>query len=427
MEQKKLRWMRLDNAAKIYPAARRRNWNNMFRVSATLSRPVDPAVLQTALEATIGRFPSIAVRLRKGVFWYYLEEIPSPPRVRQDSACPLAHIRFSEIRRCAFRVLYYENRIAVEIYHALTDGNGGLVFLKTLLAEYLEQKEGILIPPGQGVLDRKAPPREEELEDSFLKYSGAVGASRAEESAYHIEGTKETDGYLNQTTGILDAEAALSLARSYGATLTEFLTAVMILSILKIQQRERPRAHRRRAIKILVPVNLRRLFPSDTMRNFALFATPGIDPKLGKYTLPEVVRMVHYQMGAEINPKKMSARIATNVHTEQVMLLKLMPLFIKNAAMKLVYNMVGESKACLSLSNLGQVQIPAEMQPYVTRFDFVLGAQAQQHNNCGVLSYAGKLYINLTRNIREPKLERAFFTDLRGLGLHVKVESNQRD
>ena len=123
----------------------------------------------------------------------------------------------------------------------------------------------------------------------------------------------------------------------------------------------------------------------------------------------------------------MSARIATNVHTEQVMLLKLMPLFIKNAAMKLVYNMVGESKACLSLSNLGQVQIPAEMQPYVTRFDFVLGAQAQQHNNCGVLSYAGKLYINLTRNIREPKLERAFFTDLRGLGLHVKVESNQRD
>ena len=163
------------------------------------------------------------------------------------------------------------------------------------------------------------------------------------------------------------------------------------------------------------------------MRNFALFATPGIDPKLGKYTLSEVVRMVHYQMGAEINPKKMSARIATNVHTEQVMLLKLMPLFIKNAAMKLVYNMVGESKACLSLSNLGQVQIPAEMQPYVTRFDFVLGAQAQQHNNCGVLSYAGKLDINLTRNIREPKLEHAFFTDLRKLGLHVKVESNQRD
>ena len=108
------------------------------------------------------------------------------------------------------------------------------------------------------------------------------------------------------------------------------------------------------------------------------------------------------------------------------MLLKIMPLFIKNAAMKLVYNMVGESKACLSCSNLGVVKIPQAMQPYIRRFDFILGAQAQQHHNCGILSYGQTLYINFTRNIREAKLERAFFAYLRRMGLHIKVESNQR-
>ena len=426
MEQQKLRWMRLDNAAKIYPAARRRNWNNMFRVSATLQEAVDPAVLQGALEVTIRRFPSIAVRLQRGLFWYYLEEIPHAPQVCPDTFCPLARIKFADIRKCAFRVLYYENRIAVEIYHALTDGTGGLIFLKTLVAEYLQQRYGVQIPAEDGILDRRELPKEEEFEDSFLKYSGAVSASRKEASAYHIEGSKEPDGYLHVTTGMLEVTEVLQMAKRYGASMTEFLTATLIMAILEIQQREKPRRASRRAVKILVPVNLRKLFESKTLRNFALFATPGIDPKLGVYSFEEVLKTVHHQMGFEITSKKMSSRISTNVRTEQAMLLKIMPLFIKNAAMKLVYNMVGESKACLSCSNLGVVKIPQAMQPYIRRFDFILGAQAQQHHNCGILSYGQTLYINFTRNIREAKLERAFFTYLRRMGLHIKVESNQR-
>ena len=71
--KKKLRWMRLDNAAKIYPAARRNNWSNVFRLSFTLKEEVDPEVLQQALEVTVKRFPSIAARLRRGLFWYYLD------------------------------------------------------------------------------------------------------------------------------------------------------------------------------------------------------------------------------------------------------------------------------------------------------------------------------------------------------------------
>ena len=110
------------------------------------------------------------------------------------------HMPFDDIRKCAFRVLVYRNRIAVEFFHALTDGTGGTIFLKTLLAEYLCRRYGVEIPPTDGVLRRLDTPREEELEDSFQKYAGRVEASRKEATAYHLSGTPEPDGYLDLTT-----------------------------------------------------------------------------------------------------------------------------------------------------------------------------------------------------------------------------------
>ena len=102
--------MRLDNAAKIYPAAKRRNWSNLFRVSATLKETVDPGVLQQALDHTVKRFPSIAVRLRKGMFWYCVEELRFAPRVMPEEHYPCTSMAFSDIKKCAFRVIYYKKR-----------------------------------------------------------------------------------------------------------------------------------------------------------------------------------------------------------------------------------------------------------------------------------------------------------------------------
>ena len=156
-------WMRLDNAALIFPAVRRRSWTNAFRVSATLNEPVDPATLQRAVDALLPRFPSMYVSLHRGVFWYYLQKLKKPPRVRRDGACPLIHMTGRELRKCCLRVLYYENRIAVECFHALTDGSGGLVYLKTLTAVYLSLRHGISIPAAEGVLDPGQAPKQREL------------------------------------------------------------------------------------------------------------------------------------------------------------------------------------------------------------------------------------------------------------------------
>ena len=421
-----LRWMKLDNAAKIYPAAKRRNWNNFFRISATLTEPIDTAVLRSALDVTARRFPSIAVRLRRGVFWYYLEQVPHLPDIQQEKSCPLAHAPFHEVRQCAFRVLVYHDRFAVEFFHALTDGTGALIFVKTLLAEYLSQKHGLSIPATEGVLGRLEEPDEEELEDSFLRYAGDVKASRKEATAWHLTGTPEKDGFKNLVTMMIPAPALKDCAKAHGVTVTELLCAAMMQAICRLQAEKIPQRSRRRPVKVLLPVNLRNLFPSRTLRNFASYITPEVDPRMGDYTFDEICAAVHHRMGLENNPHTMRAKFAANVASEKSPVLRVMPLFIKNLAMKAVFDTVGECKSCLCLSNLGVVRLPEVMAPYVARMDFIIGVQAKAPHNCGVLTWNDTVYINCIRSIREPELELHFYRVLHQLGLPVKVESNQR-
>ena len=369
---KKLRWMRLDNAAKIYPAAKRRGWTNYFRLSATLNEPVDTKILAAALDVTVRRFPSIAVRLRRGAFWYYLEQIPKAPPIEEDRSYPLVHVPFDDVRKCAFRVLVYHERIAVEFFHAVTD------------------------------------------------------ASRKESTAYQLSGTLEPDGFLNLTTLMVPVDAVRKCAKEHHVSVTELLAAAMMKAICELQAEQTPRRRHRKPVKVLLPVNLRQMFPSRTLRNFASYVTPEIDPRLGDYTFDEICRVVHYRMGLENDPRMMGAKIATNVASERSPVLRVMPLFIKNAAMRVVFDMVGEIKSCLCLSNLGRVELPEAMAPYVERMDFIIGVPAKAHYNCGVVSWNGTMNVNFIRNVREPELESHFYRVLHRLGLPVKAESNQR-
>ena len=225
---------------------------------------------------------------------------------------------------------------------------------------------------------------------------------------------------------MLDSDAVRKKAHEYNATVTEFLTAAMMQAILRLQAERVPFRRLRRPVKVLVPVNLRSLFPSKTMRNFALYVTPEIDPKLGEYSFAEICNNVHHRMGMEVTAKQMSTKIATNVNSEKSPILKVMPLVVKNAAMKAVFDAVGECKSCLCMSNLGLVKLPEIMQQYVTRMDFIIGVPSKTAYNCALLSYGGTIYLNLVRSITEPELEMHFYKVLRELGVHVKVESNER-
>ncbi len=423
---RKLRWMGLDNAAKIYPAARRRTWTNVFRLSATLTETIDLEILRRALDVTARRFPSISVRLCTGFFWYYLEELKNAPDIRPEMSYPLENMRDRTLHTAAFRVLVYENRIAVELFHSITDGNGGLVFLKSLVAEYLHEKYNIEIPATHGILDRLEEPDPAEMEDSFLKYSGKVGMSRRENDSYKIGGTKEKGGFHNNVTFLFSADEVYKTARAHGVSVTVFLTAAMMQAIMEIQEENEPKLKKRKAVKVLVPVNLRKMFPSITLRNFVLYFTPEIHPGTGEYDFDEICKVVYHQMGIELTPQRMRARMTTNVNSEKIGVVKIMPLFLKNIVMKLVFNAVGERKSTLTLSNLGKVTLPEEMAPYVTRFDFVISPQASAPHNSAVISYGDTLVLNFIRNTEEPILEAKFYEVMRRLGVHTKVESNDR-
>ena len=425
-EKKALRWVRLDNAAKIYPAARRKNWSNLFRQSVTLTENVDVQVLQSALDVTVKRFPSIAARLRKGAFWYYLQQVESAPQIREEYSYPLVFMDREEMRRCAFRVIVHEDRIAVEFFHSLTDGTGAMIFLKSLTAEYLEQKHGISIPAEAGVFDRRQEPQEEELEDSFLKYAGNVAASRKDTNAWKMRGVPLPGGVLNLTCFRLPVKETIALAHNQGVSLTVFLSAVMMQALMNLQKEKERSFRKRKGIKLLIPVNLRQLFPSKTLRNFAMYTIPEIDPRLGEYTLDEICKVIQHKMGSEITPKHMSTVIATNVNDERNPLVRLIPLPVKNVVMKAIFDSVGERKSCLTLSNLGLAKVPQAMEPYIRRFDFILGVQAAAPYNCGVVSYGDTVYINFIRNTRDAELERHFHLILRDMGVPVTVESNQK-
>ena len=195
-------------------------------------------------------------------------------------------------------------------------------------------------------------------------------------------------------------------------------------TLQQLQQAKIPNRLRRQRIRVQIPVNLRRLFPSKTLRNFSYFTTPELDPRLGDYTFRELCALVQHHMGLEVTAKVMSTKIAANVENEKQLIIRMLPLFIKNAVMKAIYRTVGEKYSCLSISNLGAVTLPAQMAAYVQRLDFILGPQSQAPHNCGVITWGDDLYINLIRNTREPELEACFCQVLKELELDITVQSN---
>ena len=360
------------------------------------------------------------------MFWYYLEEIAHAPKILDEKSYPLVRMPFDDIRHCAFRVIIYKKRIAVEFFHALTDGNGGLIFLKTLVAEYLTQKYGISIPAEHGVLDRLEPPREEELEDCYPKHKAIVGKPRSESNSYRIHGTTEDDGFCHVTTMLMKPGELLELAHKYGVTVTAVLAAAFIKASINLQYEDVRHPKMMKKVKVLIPVDLRRIYNRQTLRNFALYTTPGVDPRLGDYSFEELCHFVYHRMCLDISEKNMSARIYTNVHDEEKLLLKLTPLFLKNIVMRTVFLLFGEKKSTLSVSNLGAVKLPSPMYEYVERMDFVLSVQSNAPYNASVISYKDTLSLSIIRDIKEPRLEYALYKVLRECGVHVKVESNQR-
>jgi|LSQX01.1.fsa_nt_gb NRPS condensation-like uncharacterized protein len=416
-------WYRLDNAAKIYPILMHTRHSSLFRLAMLMRRPVDPDLLQKALNQTLPRFPQFMVRLRKGIFWYYLEHYNEPVRIEPDVVNPMRPWTRKDAKSHLFRVRYHDRRVSVEFFHALTDGYGASVFLRTLIAVYLSL-QGIDCPTGDGILDIHDKPAETEMEDAYNRFSTFKVIHRPRETkAFRLQGTILPGHHLNIICGIVPVSQLSAAAARFRVSVTELLVGVYLYQLYRIQQQGG--YHTDKPVRVSVPINVRRYYPTETLRNFALYANPGIEPAYGTYTFEEVLKLVHHFMRYTINEKYLNALMCANVAPEKSIFLKISPLPIKNIAMRIGYSMAGDSRFTSTVSNLGIIRLPPEMAQEVERMEFLLGPSKFNPVSCSVISTGEQVVIQFSATMQETDPQRAFFKHLVQLGIPVKVESNQ--
>ncbi|SHJ47616.1 hypothetical protein [Tepidibacter formicigenes] len=426
MSYKKNNWFRLDNAGKMYPSIMSSRVSTLFRFSATLTEIVNPKMLQKALDNLMPRFPYFQVNLKSGFFWYYFVKTDRVPQVEKETFYPCMSMEVKKKGKFPFRVLYYNKKISVEFSHAVTDGTGALIFLKSLIVEYFRLK-GIETKECEGILKYNQIPDDEEYEDAFKKYyNKKIPKPRKRNRAFHFPFPLESKGIYHIVTGIITVKDILSKAKEFNVTLTEFLLAIYIQSILEVIYSLPPKKRNKliKPIILNVPVNLRSMYPSKTMRNFFISVTPQIDPRLGVYSFEEIIKYVHHLMQVEIDKRYISQQITMNVKSEMSIILRLFPLPLKDLIMPIAYNIIAESRYTSGLSNMGKVTMPKEIENYIERFEFYPPPSQGNIIKVGVISYKDNLYITFGKLTNSKDVEKIFFRKIRKMNIPVKIETN---
>lgn len=416
-------WFRLDNAASIFPGQNRGSWSNIFRFCIELKENIDPEKLTRALENIMPRFPGFDVRIRKGVFWYYFEKNPNfAPDVKPDIQNPCHRVKFKENKGYLFRVYYHSKRIAVDTYHAITDGHGAAVFGSTLVAEYLRLC-GYSVSHGEFVLDTSVPPKKSELEDAFLKHADSKGKiKRGGKYVYHAKGTKLPKHMVNIISGTMSFEEIHKYTKEHGVTVTEFFAALLMQVHIEKQRHE---SKKQKEVCVQIPIDLRKVFKTETLRNFTICLRTTADPQLGDYTFEELLKQVAYQLRLAKDEKKLNAMITANLGIERNPVLKFLPLGIKNLGVGISFLITGEQTTTVLLSNLGPVSIPEDMLPHVEKALFMPGPGIRNSARCGLTCLDDKLVLTIASIVKETDIEREIFTTLVKMGFHVKIESNR--
>lgn len=416
-------WYKIDNTGKIFHAVSSSTNSSVFRVSMILRKTVDPKCLQAALDIVALRFPTLMVRVRKGLFWDFLERNDALLHVKKEVDYPCAPIDRKENNAFLIRVLYFDNRISVEVFHSLTDGGGIVEFLKTLTYQYLnlmgedvEAEDKLLLPEDS--------PKREEVEDSFLEYAtskAVTGPGNRGQKAHQLKGTLLDPPGINVIHGVVDASLLNAYAKSRGTSLTGLLTSIMIKVIHMEKHRRNPDEE---LITIALPVSLRKHFPSVTLRNF--FSVANIGVRMSDHILlDDIIKEVTAQLISKTDKAELQEGINQFVSFQSNLWMRMVPVFIKYPVMRLGFNQLGERAKTMTISNLGNIKVPESMKPHVDRMDVILYPTKRSPINCGTVTVNDKLTITFARSIVETDIIRSFFKELKRItGLDITVYSN---
>lgn len=425
MKDKANKWFKLDNSGKIFPNVYTKRESHTFRIQASLTEVIDPEILQVAINEILERFPMFKVRLKRGLFWYYFDNNDKPFRISEMTYKLCSMIDFHRNNNYMFKVLYRNNIIAIEMFHALADGKGAVDFLEAIIFQYLKVK-GLSVSPDNMIKTTDELPTIEEYEDANKIYFDKSNKLRIkEDKAYRIQGTFLPNDSTGLISGILSTQDFLKLSRSKGVSITQYIVALAMYSIYitQIRYRTHLKTHSN-PVKIAIPVNLRKYFPSKTLRNFSNIIKTNIIMDNDNIEFDDVLKIVKDSFKEKLVKEELIRKISENVAYERLLLLRLTPVILKKYILKIGYRLLGSKLNTMSISNVGNITLPESLKPYVKDFSVAMGAGSNSKVNCAIISYEDRLSITFTSSIIETHIQKEFFRHFTNLGIDVLLESN---
>lgn len=414
-QQKRAYWRNLDNAAKLFSATSNTKDTRVFRFFCVLKEDIDGETLQEALNRTIQRYPVFLSVMRKGLFWHYLEKSELRPVVREEYKEPCSCLYVRDKKALLFEVTYYKKRINFEVFHALTDGTGAMEFLRELVKNYLyfqHREEGL----GDIQLSDVHLTVQDQENDSFSKYYSPDIKTKKKKKirAYQIKKTRKEYGELRVTEGSVSVKDLLTLSREKGVSMTILLTAALMCAV----HEEMTKVQEKKPVVLMVPVNLRKFFSSESMLNFFGWIEPGHHFGQGKDSFDEILAEVKEYFGDYLTKEHITRHMNELIALEKHKILKWAPLEIKNRCIRAGAKLA-EKEVTAVFSNMGAVSMPAEYDPYIERFGVFTSTPKVELCVC---SYQDTLSFGFTSRYDSSNIQRNFFRILSEQGLSSKIE-----
>ena len=399
METGYSKWRKLDNAALAFPLVTDKNDTRVFRFYCQLKEEVNSEILQQSLDQTMEKYPLFQAVLRKGLFWFYLERRDIHAIVKEEKRPPCSSLYIPDKKTLLFQVSYYKNRINFEVYHALTDGTGAMNFLSELIQNYLILAHPSTDLPRVEPMEETTPGAQEE--DSFSQYYSSDLPKNKEKkpAAVKLKGEKLLHADMQITEIVIPVKETLAKARSYGVSITVFLTAMLLCSI----HEEIPKNRQKRPIALMIPVNLRNYFPSQSMGNFFGWIEVGYT-FADETVFQDVLESVKNQFKDKLDKEKVAMDMNGYVRLEKNPLVRAVPLEIKKYFLMIGANL-GSRSITAVYSNIGIIRLPEEYKEYIQHFGIFASTNSLQMCSC---SYGDEMVLGFTSKIPNDSIQRNF-------------------
>lgn len=413
-EQKRAYWRSLDNAAKLFSAASSPKDTRVFRFYCELKEEVKEEILQEALNQTIQKYPVFLSVMRKGLFWHYLEKSELRPVVREEYKEPCSSLYVRDKKTLLFEVTYYEKRINFEVFHALTDGTGATEFLRELVKNYLYLIHEEDLEPVE--LSNQYLTVKDQEDDSFSRYYDPDFPRKKKKKIRAVQIKKGGKGYeeLQINEASMSVKELLGIAREKKVSMSVLLTAAFICAI----HEEMSRMQEKKPVILMVPVNLRKIFPSDSMLNFFGYIEPGYQFGGEKDSFEDVLEAVKLYFQENLSKEHMAERMNELIAIEKHKILKWAPLELKNRCIRAGAKMA-EQEVTAVLSNMSVVKMPEDYAQYIEKFGVYTSTNRTELCIC---SFQDTLSLGFTSRYDSTNIQRNFYRILKELGASVKVE-----